>query len=111
MEALNEAGKAAYYDEEYRKCDEQLKKTLAIKIFLATILKMCLEEFKNFDKYEIADKFIEGEPIISFEAVNQDEQEILEGMDREDISEKEGLVRYDILFYAYVPSQGERLSL
>lgn len=27
-------------------------------------------------------------------------------MDREDISEKEGLVRYDILFYAYVPSQG-----
>lgn len=43
MEALNEAGKAAYYDEEHRKCDEQLKKTLAIKIFLATILKMCLE--------------------------------------------------------------------
>ncbi|MCC8097187.1 MAG: Rpn family recombination-promoting nuclease/putative transposase [Eubacterium sp.] len=105
METLNEAGKIAYYDDEYRLYDEQLKKTLAIKIFLAVILKMCLEEFKDFDKYDIAEKFIEGEPIISSEAVNQDEQEILENMDREDLSKDEGLVRYDILFYAYVPSQ------
>ncbi|MCD8157554.1 MAG: Rpn family recombination-promoting nuclease/putative transposase [Clostridiales bacterium] len=105
METLNEAGKIAYYDNEYRLYDEQLKKTLAIKIFLAVILKMCLDEFKDFDKYDIAEKLIEGEPVISSETVNKDEQEILEGMDREDLSKDEGLVRYDILFYAYVPSQ------
>lgn len=106
MEVLTEAAKNAYTNEENKKCDEQLKKTLAIKIFLANILKDCLEEFKDYDQYDIADKFIEGEPEISVEAVHENEKEIIKGMDRED-----AIVRYDILFYAYVPSLSGKVKL
>ncbi|MCD7855232.1 MAG: hypothetical protein LUG66_06420 [Clostridiales bacterium] len=106
MEILTEAAKNAYTNEENKKCDEQLKKTLAIKIFLANILKDCLEEFKDYDQYDIADKFIEGEPEISVEAVHENEKEIIKGMDREDT-----IVRYDILFYAYVPSLSGTVKL
>lgn len=106
MEVLTEAGKNAYTENENKKCDEQIKKILAIKIFLAHILKDCLEEFKEYDPYDIADKYIEGEPEISVEAVNQNEKEIIKGMDRED-----NIVRYDILFYAYVPILSETVKL
>ncbi|MCC8097548.1 MAG: Rpn family recombination-promoting nuclease/putative transposase, partial [Eubacterium sp.] len=106
MEVLTEAAKNAYTNEDNKKCDEQLKKTLAIKIFLANILKDCLEEFKDYDQYDIADKFIEGEPEISVEAVHENEKEIIKGMDREDT-----IVRYDILFYAFVPSLAGKVKL
>ncbi|MCD7904842.1 MAG: Rpn family recombination-promoting nuclease/putative transposase [Clostridiales bacterium] len=79
---------------------------MAIKIFLANILKDCLEEFKDYDQYDIADKFIEGEPEISVEAVHENEKEIIKGMDREDT-----IVRYDILFYAFVPSLAGKVKL
>ena len=50
------------------------KKLLSFKIFLAHILKNCIDEFKNFDPEEIADKYIEGEPKISEITVHQDEE-------------------------------------
>ncbi|MCC8014746.1 MAG: hypothetical protein LIO87_06075 [Eubacterium sp.] len=104
MDVLTEAGKSTYTDNENKKCDTHIKRTLSIKIILAHILKDCLAEFKDFEPYDIAEKYIEGEPEISAEAVHQDEGEVIEGMDREDSSESEGIVKYDILFYAYVPS-------
>ncbi|MCD8238609.1 MAG: hypothetical protein LUC92_04635 [Clostridiales bacterium] len=99
METLTEAAKNAYTNELNKKYDEQLKKTLSIKIFLANILKDCLEEFKEYDQYDIAEKYIEGEPEVSVEAVHRNDKEVITGMDRDDT-----VVRYDILFYAYVPS-------
>ncbi|MCC8014764.1 MAG: Rpn family recombination-promoting nuclease/putative transposase [Eubacterium sp.] len=106
METLTEAAKNAYTDNDNRKYDEQVKKTLAIKIFLAHILKDCLEEFKDCDPNDIAEKYIEGEPEISVEATHQNENEIIKGMDRED-----EIVRYDILFYVYAPTLSGTVKL
>lgn len=36
--------------------DAACKRLLAAKIILAWIMKSCLEEFRNFDVYEIAEK-------------------------------------------------------
>ncbi|MCD7854667.1 MAG: Rpn family recombination-promoting nuclease/putative transposase [Clostridiales bacterium] len=106
METLTEAAKNAYTNELNKKYDEQLKKTLSIKIFLANILKDCLEEFKDYDQYDIAEKYIEGEPEVSVEAVHINDKEVITGMDRDDT-----VVRYDILFYAYVPSLSGTVKL
>ena len=59
--------------EEKARLDASCKKLLSFKIFLAHILKNCIDEFKNFDPEEIADKYIEGEPKISEITVHQDE--------------------------------------
>ncbi|MCD7854559.1 MAG: hypothetical protein LUG66_02955 [Clostridiales bacterium] len=70
-----------------------------------------MEEFKDYEPYDIADNFIEGEPEISTGAVHPEDREVLEGMDRENSFNGEGLVKYDILFYAYVPSLNGRIKL
>jgi len=40
--------------------DAACKRLLAIRIILAWIMKSCLEEYRDFDVNEIAEKFIEG---------------------------------------------------
>lgn len=91
--------------EEKARLDASCKKLLSFKIFLAHILKNCIDEFENFDAEKIADKYIEGEPKVSEVAVHQDEE--INGMNTESTSVLEKTVRYDILFYAFVPVLGE----
>ena len=94
--------------EEKARLDASCKKLLSFKIFLAHILKNCIDEFKNFDPEEIADKYIEGEPKISEITVHQDEE--IKGINTESTSVSEKTVRYDILFYAFIPVLGETVK-
>ena len=43
--------------------DNSCKRLLSEKIILAWIMKSCLEEYKDVDVNEIAEKYIEGTPV------------------------------------------------
>jgi len=94
--------------------DAACKRLLAIKIILAWIMKSCLEEYCDFDVNEIAEKYIEGEPVISKIAVAPDETNTTQwvhGIGSEDTSLTEGTVTYDIRFLAIVPASGTLIRL
>ena len=94
--------------------DAACKQLLSIKIILAWIMKSCLEEYRNFDVNEIAEKYIEGEPVVGKVAVAPDETNAVQkvhGMGSEDTSLTEGTVTYDIRFLAAVPVSGELIRL
>jgi len=96
--------------------DTACKRLLANKIILAWIMKSCLEEYRDFEVNEIAEKYIEGDPQIEKAAVNPDEEadngnEQIRGAKTEDSTIREGTVTYDIRFYAVVPRSGEMASL
>ncbi len=120
---IDTAGSIASYD-------EACKQLLANKVILAWILKYSTKEFADYDIYEIAEKYIEGEPEISKEAVHRDESydiskgtinidemsgfiedlsdedalpEFIEGLNAEDASIKEGIVKYYIKFRVIIP--------
>ena len=105
---ISTAGQKAAYD-------NACKKLLANKIILAWIMKNCLPEYRDCDVYEIAKKYIEGEPQISETAVHQDEQTqtapVIKGLNTEDASICEGTVTFDIRFNAVAPISGSLISL
>lgn len=104
---ISAAGDGAAYD-------AACKRLLANKIILAWIMKSCLEEYRNCNVKEIADRYIEGTPQISQEPVNPDEiteNEQIYGMNTEDSTIHEGTITYDIRFRALVPGTDERVSL
>ena len=92
--------------------DAACKRVLSEKAILARIMKSCLEEYKDCDVNEIAEKYIEGQPQVSAVPVLPDEDStIIDGMDTEDKSVHEGTVTYDIRFRAIVPGSEERIAL
>ena len=92
--------------------DAACKRVLSEKAILARIMKSCLEEYKDCDVNDIAEKYIEGQPQVSAVPVLPDEDiTIISGMDTEDKSVHEGTVTYDIRFRAIVPGSGERIAL
>ena len=92
--------------------DAACKRVLSEKAILARIMKACLEEYKDCDVNDIAEKYIEGQPQVSTVPVLPDEDStIISGMDTEDKSVHEGTVTYDIRFRAIVPGSGERIAL
>ena len=96
--------------------DAACKRLLANKIILAWIMKSCLEEYKDCDINEIAEKYIEGEPQIAKTAVNPDEEpdhggEQIEGAKNEDSTIQEGTITFDIRFYSILPKSGETVRL
>lgn len=94
--------------------DAACKRLLAIKIILAWIMKSCLDEYRDFDVNEIAEKYIEGEPVISKVAVTPDETNVTQrvhGIGSEDTSLTEGTITYDIRFLATAPVSGELIRL
>ena len=92
--------------------DAACKRVLSEKAILARIMKACLEEYKDCDVNEIAEKYIEGQPQISAVPVMPDEEgTIIHGMDTEDKSVHEGTVTYDIRFRAIAPGTGEMIGL
>lgn len=64
---ITAAGENAAYD-------AACKRLLANKIILARIMKSCLEEYRDIDVKEIAERYIEGEPQLTQAAVNPDEE-------------------------------------
>lgn len=96
--------------------DAVCKRLLSEKIILAWIMKNCLEEFRDCDVKEIAEKYIEGEPSVAGVPVHPDEEGIqqapmITGVGTEDVTMTEGKVTYDIRFKASVPVSGERIQL
>ena len=103
------AGEKAAYD-------AACKRLLANKIILAWIMKSCLEEYKDYSVNEIAEKCIEGNPLIAETAVNPDEEsddnsEQIRGANAEDSTIQEGTIAYDIRFLAIVPETGAAIRL
>ncbi len=112
--------------EEKAKYDASARKLVAQKSVLAYILKSALDEFADIPVKQIAGEFIEGTPQISEAAVHQDHpdavhpremREMLNGSDRiegmptEDISVREGTVRYDIRFLTRMPGGNDRMEI
>lgn len=92
--------------------DAACKRLLSEKMILAWILKSCVEEFRDCEVREIAEKYIEGRPQVSEVAVMPEtEGNMIVGMDTEDKSAQEGNVYFDIRFYAISPRSGERIRL
>ena len=88
--SITAAGDKAAYD-------AACKRLLANKVILAWIMKSCLEEYQDITVEEIAEYYIEGNPLIAQSAVNPDEEvtfkgEQIEGDNIEDISMKEGTI-------------------
>ena len=88
------------------KYDENAKKLLSNKIFLACILKWTVSEFKDMNPANII-PLIEGEPYISIVPVepgmtNQvlaNPGSKIKGSNTENTDIKEGTIRFDIIFY------------
>ena len=92
--------------------DAACKRVLSEKAILARIMKSCLEEYKECDVSDIAEKYIEGQHQVSAVPVLPDEDStVISGMDTEDKSVREGSVTYDIRFRAIAPSSGEQIAL
>ncbi len=95
--------------------DASCKRLLANKIILAWIMKSCLEEYRDYDVEQIAQEYIEDNPTISKIPVNQDEtlsrSEQISGSSTEDSTITEGIINYDIRFFASVPRTKETIKL
>ena len=95
--------------------DDCVKKLLSEKVILAWILKECTDEFKDFPIQKIVRECIPGKPEVSVIAVDQDELDrgdiLIEGMNTEDSSIREGKVYYDIRFRAVVPDTKKPIQL
>ncbi len=105
--AVNATGKEAQYD-------ESAKRLLGQKIILAHILIKTVKEFKGM-KPEDAMLYIEGKPYISCvplepgltNSVTETDGKRVTGFNTENSEIKEGLVRFDIVFYVHIPQNGD----
>ena len=92
--------------------DAACKRGLSEKYILAWIMKSCLEEYRDCNVREIAEKYIEGQPQVSAIPVLPDESgTVIHGLDTEDKSVHEGTVTYDIRFRAIVPDTEDVIAL
>lgn len=93
--------------------DAACKRLLAYKEFLARIMQSCVVEFRDCSVDDIINKYIEGEPYVAQVGVhsNRTNAKLITGMNTEDSSINEGLVTYDIIFYALAPKDGALLKI
>lgn len=93
--------------------DAACKRLLSEKAILARIMKSCLEEYKDCDVNDIAEKYIEGVPQVDSVPVAPDEgtPSLITGMDTEEKSINEGSFTYDIRFRATAPRSNEQIAL
>ena len=98
--------------------DASCKRLLSHKIFLAWILKYCLDEYRDCDVETIMEKYIEGNPSVGETGVDPDrsnwqtpEGASIAGMNTEDKLVTEGWVSYDIRFQALAPRDGSLMRI
>jgi len=93
--------------------DDACKKLLSEKIILAWIMKSCLDEYRDCDVKEIAEKYIEGTPQVSQIAIAPGETNAtkIRGISNEDTIQGEGTNTYDIRFMALAPKSHEMIQL
>ena len=92
--------------------DAACKRLLSEKIILAWIMRSCLSEYRDIDVNEIAEKYIEGTPVVSEVPVAPDETgSRIRGLSQEQFSPTEGTVYFDIYFSAIVPGTKEVVQM
>ncbi len=103
------------YGEENAQYDQHAKNLLSNRQFLAEILQGTVAEFRDIPREDIAEKYIEGVPLVSQIPVNRDlptkKGKKIRGARNEDGSPTEGTVTYDIFFYARLPGSMEQIAL
>ena len=85
-------------EKEKAQYDACAKRILSQKIILAHILSKCVKDFNGIDIKEIVNN-IEGEPSIGIPIDQDFTNKRIVGINNEDFSINEGLVRFDIVFY------------
>ena len=103
MKNFLDADKAAY--------DQLAKRVLSRKIILAHILKETVEEFADSSVEDIEKKYIEGDPQLSINRVALDDTLDIKGKPTESKSPTEGVVTFDIIFDAIVPTTDEQIKI
>ena len=88
------------------RCDTACKKILAEKTILALILQQSIPAYAGIPAAVIAERYIEGSPLISAEPVHPDAP-VITGANTEDSALNEGTVFYDIKFNALLPDMKE----
>ena len=93
--------------------DAACRKLLSERLILAWIMKSCLNEYRDCDVKEIAEKYIEGTPQVGEVAVMPGETNAtkIRGIGNEDTVPGEGRITYDIRFVALVPGTDEMIQL
>lgn len=93
--------------------DASCRRLLSEKYILAWIMKDCMDEYRDYDVKEIAEKYIEGRPQISEIPVAQDETNgsLIHGENTTDTTVTEGTIYFDIRFFAVAPVSGELIKL
>ena len=93
--------------------DAACKRLLSNKIFLAWLMKYCVEEYADSEINDIAEHYIEGVEVSSI-GVEPDETNLhplstgehITGLKNEDTSLREGTSTFDIRFFALAPKSG-----
>ena len=112
MEKENTLAEDIRATDEKARYDAACKRLLSEKVILAWIMKSCLEEFRDCEIQEIAERYIEGQPLVGQVPVAPDETNpVIQGIRSEDTSLTEGTVTYDIRFIATAPGSGEPIRL
>lgn len=113
MEMNSPIAEDLYITDDNAKLDASYKRLLSEKSILAWIMKSFLEEYRNCDVKDIAEKYIEGQPEVGVMPVAPDEANAarIRGLQNEDTSLTEETVTYDICFLASVPVSGELIQM
>ena len=97
-----------FLDDKNAAYDALAKKVLSRKAILAQILKFSVKEFYGCTLEDIEQKYIEGDPTLTINTVPLDDTLYIKGRNAESKSPSEGLVTFDIIFDAFVPTDGEK---
>lgn len=92
--------------------DAACKKVLADKQILAWLLRACTVEFQHCSIEDIANYYIEGDPVINTIGVTPDDScSNIHGLGLEDKTLNEGTIYYDICFSAIAPDTQQLIPL
>lgn len=123
MSQLDTAVDDALVGNDRLRYDKAAKGVLSEKKILAYILKRTIPEFASASLNDIADRYIEGKPLVSVVPVYKDKTNAvrhylekqdnpnIHGMQNEDNSITEGSVTFDILFHAKAPGTDDLITL
>ncbi len=103
------------YGSDNAKYDQHAKHLLASRKLLAEIVKKVVPEFQDASIDDIAEKYIEGTPLVGSipvaPSLTNTVPSKISGGRNEDGAPKKGYITYDILFHARAPGTEETMTL
>ena len=98
-----------YISEDMARYDAACKRILSNKIFLAWLMKYCVEEYRNQEIDDIVEHYIENVEVSTVgveETKPLSSGEHIVGLKNEETSLSEGSSTFDIRFFALAPKSG-----